>query len=115
MLTFLFACAGAVTFTEVEAEVLGPSCAFSSCHGAGAGELTLDGQADHARLVDVAAVAAPGEVLVIPGDPDGSYLIAKLEGHAGIVGEPMPPPAGGLDPEMIELVRSWIEAGAADD
>ena len=30
-----------MSFSEIETEVLGLSCAFSSCHGAGAGGLTL--------------------------------------------------------------------------
>lgn len=114
----LLACAGgepateAPTFADVQSEVLA-GCAFSSCHGSGTGGLTLDGtSADHGRLVDAESAAAPGETLVIPGDPDGSYLVKKLEGADGIVGDPMPQSAPLAD-DKLQLVRDWIEAGAA--
>ena len=45
----------------------------------------------------------------VPGDADASYLVQKLEGADGISDDPMPPPAGGLDAEKIERVRSWID------
>ncbi len=41
-------------------------------------------------LVDAPATVE-GEVLVRPFDSDGSYLIMKLEGAAGIEGDQMPP------------------------
>jgi hypothetical protein len=101
------------TFANVRAEVLGGSCAFSSCHGVSTGELKLDGsQDDHARLVDAPSAAAVGEVLVVPGDPDASYLLKKLEGADDVVGDPMPPSGELLDAARIDLVRRWIEAGA---
>lgn len=112
----LFACNGepaaeAPGFAEVQSEVM-PGCAFSSCHGSSTGGLLLDGtSSDYDRLVDVASAAAPGETLVIPGDPDNSYLVKKLEGAADIVGDPMPQ-MGPLSDDKIQLVRDWIAGGA---
>jgi hypothetical protein len=126
-LSVLVGCASAVevedtdasppTFTEVYSEVLAPSCAFSSCHGpASAGYLGWsDAATAHAALVDQASAAASERVLVVPGDPESSYLLDKLLGAEGISGDPMPPPVGGLDAAKIELVRAWIAAGAAND
>lgn len=119
----LVGCAGEpepATFTEVRDDLLLKSCALSSCHGSGTGDLTLSADAPedvHGALVDVDAVGVPTLKLVKPGDPDNSYLVMKLEGHADIVDDPMPPPSGLLDqdPEMVERVRSWIANGAKDD
>ncbi len=105
------------TFTNVHSTVLQPSCAFSSCHGsADAGDLTLtDAAASYTALVDAPSSADPERILVVPGDPDASYLLQKLEAAADLVGEPMPPPAGGLDAAKVALVRDWIAAGALND
>lgn len=105
--------AAAVPFSQVDAELLVPSCGFSGCHGSGTGGLELDGEGDHAALVNVPSVGAPEQVLVVPGDADASYLVLKLEGRAGIVGEVMPP-SGSLDAERIGQVRAWIDGGALE-
>ena len=42
--------------------------------------------AAYAALVDVASVQRPGIRRVAPGDPDGSYLVHKLEGRSSISG-----------------------------
>lgn len=102
------------SFAAVRDEVLLPSCAFSSCHGAGAGGLTLDEAGSYEALVEVESLGAPGEVLVIPGDADGSYLIKKMTAASGIVGDPMPPDAL-VDDLRLEQVRSWIDRGAPND
>jgi hypothetical protein len=89
--------------------ILDESCV--SCHSAAgkAGGLDLETDA-HAALVDVASSAGP--VLVVPGDPDASFLMAKLEGElAAGQGGPMPP-SGPLPAEQIELIRQWIADGA---
>lgn len=109
----------APTFTRVRAEVLLPSCALSSCHGKARGApggLRLGNAPgpDHAELVDVPATLAEGEVLVIPGDPDRSYLVRKIEDAADIVGQSMPPGVT-LSAEHKQLVRDWIAAGALND
>jgi hypothetical protein len=70
----------------------------------------------HANLVNVRALTKPGAVRVIPGDPDNSYLIHKLEGRAGIVGERMPRTGGPfLTDGQILILKRWIELGAAND
>lgn len=105
---------GEPTFSRVRDEVLVPSCAFSSCHGSGTGGLSIDESGGYEALVDVESVGMPGEILVIPGDPDQSYLVRKLEGGPDIAGDEMPP-GGLLDEERLQLVRDWIAAGAQDD
>jgi hypothetical protein len=67
-------------------------------------------------LVNVASRNKPGATLVIPGDPDNSYVIQKLEGATGIVGRQMPfngPPY--LTAGQIQIIRRWILLGAKND
>ncbi|MCB9763772.1 MAG: hypothetical protein H6739_28645 [Alphaproteobacteria bacterium] len=101
------------TFTEVDT-MLVQSCGFNSCHGTGTGGLTLDGDGDYDRLVNAASTGDPSRTLIVPGDPDNSYLLWKMLGLSAAAGEPMPPPSGGLDTEAA-MVQAWIEAGAAND
>ena len=80
------------------------------------GQLNLRHDLAHSRLVNSNSVAKPGAVLVRPGDPDGSYLVAKLEGHSDIVGLRMPRPAGPfLSGGQMMIIRRWVELGAAND
>ena len=95
-------------------EVLATSCGFSSCHGGGAGQLTLsadDPAINHAALVNVASDVVEGAILVVPGDSSSSYLVQKLNGAEGIEGTEMPPNQM-MEAERIALVTAWIDAGA---
>ena len=79
-----------------------------------AGNLNLAGD-PYAALVDVPSAQRPGAVLVIPGDPESSYLVRKLEGR-DINGLRMPrngPPY--LTDGQITVIRRWIEIGAPRD
>ena len=109
--------------------VFNQSCSFSSCHGSAPkastnGNLELTEDVAWASLVnapaDNAAALAEGTLLVVPGDPDASYLVFKLEmpwaDAGGAHGNPMPDVSGArLPPESIALIRSWITAGALDN
>ena len=101
------------TFTELESDVFGVSCAFSSCHGSGTGGLLLNGEDDFERLVGIESTVLAGEILVVAGDSSASYLIKKMRGSDDIFGDVMPP--GGLDEEIVQSVANWIDAGAAKD
>lgn len=105
------------TFGEVHERVFQVSCVFSTCHKGGpspAGDMSLEREEAHAALVEVSSSMATGKVRVVPGDPDASYLLEKLTAPMPAAGETMPPDAP-LEAERIDLVRQWIEAGAADD
>ena len=65
------------------------------------------------QLVNVSSVQRPGTLRVVPGDPDASYLVQKLDGRLGIVGLRMPrngPPF--LTEGQLMIIRRWIEIGA---
>ena len=81
--------------------------------------LALVGNEEHGLVltaVNAASVGKAGAIRVIPGDPAGSYLIQKLEGASGIVGERMPqdgPPF--LTVGQIAIIRQWIQDGAPNN
>ena len=78
--------------------------------------LALNDGSAHGALVGQPSRAKPGAVLVIPGDPDQSYLIHKLDGRADIVGQRMPRTSGPfLTAGQISIIRRWIELGARND
>jgi hypothetical protein len=67
----------------------------------------------YAALVNTTSTGRRDLVRVTPGDPEGSYLIHKLEGRSGIVGLRMPingPPY--LTSGQIRVIKRWIEIGA---
>jgi hypothetical protein len=94
--------------------VFTPTCA-GSCHDGAfpAGGLNLEAGSSHAQLVGIPSNQAAGEIRVIAGDPDNSYLIHKLENTQSI-GGPMPGNTL-LPPATIATIRLWIANGAIDD
>jgi hypothetical protein len=78
--------------------------------------LNLREGASYNALVGVASRGKPGATLVVPGDPDNSYLVQKLEGASGIVGERMPRTGGPyLTSGQMLVLRTWIQRGARND
>lgn len=55
--------------------------------------------------------------IVVPGDPDGSLLVQKIEAQAedSSIGHPMPMQFPLLGPGQIDTLKNWIVEGAADD
>ena len=98
------------TWAEVKPTLMN-SCGFSSCHGSAAGGLFIWNALEPTDLINEPATGLPGGVLVVPGDPDRSYLYLKMIGAEGIDGTVMPP-GGMLDEESREINRSWIASGA---
>jgi hypothetical protein len=78
-----------------------------------AGGLNLLHDVAYDQLVNRPSTARAGAVRVVPGNPNGSYLIDKLEPGASIVGLRMPlngPPY--LTAGQITIIARWIELGA---
>ena len=57
----------------------------------------------------------PGETRVVPGNPEASYLIHKLEGRSTIAGVRMPVGGPYLTQGQIDVIKRWIELGANND
>lgn len=102
-------------FTSIQANIFTPIC--SVCHiGGGAPEgLRLDAADSYNLLVGVPSTEVPSLLRVKPGDPDNSYIIQKLEGHAA-VGAQMPDGCPSTQPclttSTIAFIAQWITDGA---
>ena len=111
------------TFSSIQREIFNTTDssgrqACITCHVAGgpAGFMPLVEGASYGNLVGRASGAKPGAIRVIPGDPDNSYLIQKLEGAPGIVGQRMPRTTGPfLTDGQVSIIRRWIELGAQNE
>ncbi len=104
-------CEGGSDETSFADDVVPIFSACTGCHG-GSGGLTLSSD-PYGNLVDVEA-GCDGNTRVIPGDPDESYLVRKLEGGPDICGGQMPQ-GGTLPSEDIDTIRQWIDEGALDN
>lgn len=100
------------SFASIQEHVFTPIC--SVCHaGGGAPQgLRLDAGNSYAMLVGVPSTEVPTILRVKATDPDNSYIIQKLEGHAA-VGARMPFGGPYLDADTIAAIRQWILEGAA--
>lgn len=111
------------TFTSIRTEILDTTdlagrTACGNCHNnvgrVPAAQLNLRTD-PYTALVGVPSRFRAGAILVIPGNPDDSYLIRKLEGR-DITGVRMPqsgPPY--LTEAQIRVIRRWIEIGAPNN
>ncbi len=113
------------TFSSIQREIFNTrdlagrqSCI--DCHSdqgrnASGGLVLLDGRAYDA-LVTRPSTGKPGATRVVPGDPDNSYLVKKLEGALDIAGVRMPRGTGPfLTPGQMLVIRRWIQQGAQNN
>jgi len=110
------------TFSSIQSEVFESTDssgrqACTNCHtNVGrnpSGGLNLAHDFAYDQLVNVPSRNQPGAIRVVPGEPENSYLIHKLDGRPGIAGNRMPnggPPF--LTAGQILIIRRWIEIGA---
>lgn len=106
----------APTLTQLQDEIFTPRCAFVGCHGPfpNLGLVLLRGQS-YGSLVNVTSAELAPMKRVLPGQPDSSYIVLKLEGDPRIVNERMPYGGPYLSAAEIQKVRDWIAAGAKND
>lgn len=117
------------TWDSIYANVIAVTCA--QCHGPGDLDIREDSMLDlsdqdtaYEALLGGEGEGAPAAglecagmgTLVVPGDPDGSLLVEKLEaardGSADVCGDPMPGLGEALPEGRIDAIRDWIAAGA---
>jgi hypothetical protein len=72
--------------------------------------------------VNVASVKGGTMRLIVPNDPENSFLMAKVDGLCGDIqctdgdcGDAMPQTGGPLKSENKEKIRRWIAQGAQDN
>jgi hypothetical protein len=110
------------TFASIQANIFEASdaagrAACIGCHTstgrAPSGGLNLNHDVAYDQLVNVASRAKAGAIRVIPGDPENSYIVHKLEGRSGIVGRRMPfSGAPFLTDGQMLILKRWIAVGA---
>lgn len=110
------------TFSSIQKEIFEATdssgrSACTNCHtNTGrnpSGGLNLNHEVAYDQLVNAPVRQKPGAIRVIPGDPENSYLVKKLEGTPDITGRRMPfngPPY--LTDGQITIIKRWISNGA---
>jgi methionine-rich copper-binding protein CopC len=98
-------------FQSIQANVFTPIC--SVCHAGGAAPqgLRLDAVNSYSMIVGVPSAEDPSVLRIKAGDPDNSYLVQKIEGHAS-VGAQMPFGGPALPAATIAVIRQWVSDGA---
>lgn len=110
--------AAPVTLSMIQTQVFSPSC--SGCHSGPTSSalpsgMNLSSAADSfAALVNVTSLQVDTLNRVTPGDSANSYLVQKLEGTAA-VGTRMPQGGPFLDQATMDMIRQWIDDGAANN
>ena len=101
------------TLASIQANIFTPTCS-AGCHEIGGiAPMPLDTvQASFMNLVGVVSVEVPPRLRVQPFEPEESYLIWKLDGRDGIVGDQMPLFGTPLSQAEIDVVARWIADGA---
>jgi hypothetical protein len=104
---------GAITadFASIQDNVFTPICTVCHAGGGAPQGLRLDSANSYNLLVNVPSNEVPSLMRIKPGDPDNSYLVQKIEGHAS-VGAQMPLGGPPLSTEQIAAIRQWVTDGA---
>ena len=102
----------APNFDSIQANIFEQVCEHCHSGATAPAGLRLDAANSYVSLVGVSSVERPGVLRVAPGNANNSYLIHKLEGTSGIVGQRMPAGLPALPQSDIDIVRQWIGDGA---
>jgi mono/diheme cytochrome c family protein len=103
--------AGEADFQRIQNTIFTPLCV--GCHSGlfAPHRLRLDARNSYRSLVGMQSAEVPAVQRVKSGDPDASYLVHKIEGHAA-QGVRMPASGPALTRQDIDLIRNWIASGA---
>jgi hypothetical protein len=109
---------GGLNLELVEERVFAVHCAVPACHSGDmpTGRMNLEPGRARESLLGVRArgvqCGATDNVRVVPGSPEMSLLVHKLEDPRPPCGAQMPLGSAPLDAELVALVRRWVAAGA---
>ena len=101
------------TLSSIQSVVFNDSCIGHHGDPADADLDLRDGQS-FSNLVNRQSIQVALD-LVEPNDAENSYLIHKLDGRAGIVGQRMPVGGPFLSAADIDVIKQWINAGAQNN
>jgi hypothetical protein len=108
------------TFASVQAQIFESTDnagrrACTTCHTnigrSPAAGLNLTHDVAYANLVSAASTRKSGATLVVPGNPDASYIVHKIEGTSD-TGARMPLGGPYLTDGQIIILKRWIAEGA---
>jgi hypothetical protein len=101
------------TLDSIQTNVFSLDCAKSGCHGGASAQqgMQLDPGFAYGNLVNIASPRDPNQIRVIPGNPDNSFIIHKIEGTQTL-GDRMPQGGPYLPQSTIDVIRQWIANGA---
>jgi hypothetical protein len=101
------------TLASIQAKVFSVNCAIPGCHGGGTVQqgLRLDPGFSAGNLINVASPRDANLIRVVPGSPNASFIIQKLEGTQTL-GDRMPQFGPYLPQATIDVIRQWIQLGA---
>jgi hypothetical protein len=121
------ACATVPTYAQLVSTTFAQRCS-GRCHGGAnmpptptspAGPIDLSSSSNRGSLVDRASIHGMGLVLVVPGNPGGSFLMRKLTNDLPSdqsLGSPMPEGEAIQWSEIpqaeLDAITCWIAAGA---
>jgi hypothetical protein len=110
------------TFASVQSQIFETTdsagrVACTNCHTnvgrTPTGGMNLVHDLAYDQIVNVPSARKAGAIRIIPGDPENSYLVQKLEGRPGIVGLRMPfSGAPFLTDGQMLILKRWIAIGA---
>lgn len=107
------------SLASIQDSLFSGTCQNSRCHDCcwNAAHLDLSQGKSYDDLVNVPSFQDSTIMRVLPGKPDSSYLIWKLEGHPNMRGAVMPLWSldSRLDDRVIQVIRDWIAAGAPEE
>jgi len=101
------------TRASIQDNVFTVTCAVSGCHGGAMAQqgLRLDPGFSAGNLINVPSPRDANLIRVVPGDPDASFLIQKLQGTQTL-GVRMPDGGPYLTTATVNVIRQWIQDGA---
>ena len=102
------------TLSSIQSLVFTPQCVTHHGDSEAEAGLNLEEGKSFAALVNVPSTQVALD-LVEPNDAENSYLIHKLDGRDGIVGDRIPEDADFLSEADIDVIKQWINDGAEDN
>jgi hypothetical protein len=94
-----------VSFNDQVQPLFNQACNFSGCHDDGQHQSPLK-----LTSYNEAVFQVPG--VVVPGKPDQSTLVLRIQGS---IGTRMPPSGNQLNQNQINGIRTWIAEGAKNN
>lgn len=100
-------------FTSISKNIFIKKCSLYTCHSSAffknSGNLDLSDKNTYLNLINVPSSTYPEIVRILPGKPDESLIMQRLEGKI-IISVPLERSC--VTKKEIEIIREWIKNGA---